>query len=104
VLVLSGGNIDVNMLGKIIDSGLAKSGRFTTIEVVLEDVPGSLNALLNHVARLEANVLTIEHNRTSAKAPFGKTFVTLHLETRGYEHAEEIARELSKHYEIQTRL
>lgn len=103
VLVISGGNIDVNMLGKIIDSGLAKSGRFMTLEVVLEDAPGSLHILLGHVARLEANVLTIEHNRTSARAPFGRTFVTLHLETRGYEHAEEIGRELGKRYEIQTR-
>ncbi len=103
VLLLSGGNIDVNMLGKIIDSGLAKSGRFMTVEVVLDDVPGSLYALLGHISRLEANVLTIEHNRTSAKAPFRKTFVTLHLETRGYYHVEEIARELARHYEIQTR-
>jgi threonine dehydratase len=101
VVVLSGGNIDVNMLGKIIDGGLAKSGRFMTVEVVLEDVPGSLQKLLQHVAELRGNVLTIEHNRTSAKAPFGKTFVTLHLETRGYEHVEEIGRELAKHYNIQ---
>lgn len=103
VVVLSGGNIDVNMLGKIIDAGLAKGGRFMTVEVALDDVPGSLRTLLGHVAGLEANVLTIEHNRTSAKAPFGKTFVTLHLETRGEEHVEDIARELAKHYEIQTR-
>ncbi|GAB4336422.1 MAG: threonine ammonia-lyase [Candidatus Abyssubacteria bacterium] len=103
VLILSGGNIDVNMLGKIIDSGLAKSGRFLTVEVVLDDVPGALHTLLGHVSRLEANVLTIEHNRTSAKAPFRKTFVTLHLETRGYDHVEEITRELARHYEIQTR-
>ncbi len=103
VLLLSGGNIDVNMLGKIIDSGLAKSGRFMTIEVILEDVPGSLHSVLGHVARLEANVLTIEHNRTSEKAPFGKAFVTLYLETRGHEHVRMIARELAKHYEIQLR-
>ncbi len=94
-LVLSGGNIDVNMLGKIIDSGLAKSGRFMTIELALDDVPGALYSLLGEVARLEANVLTVEHNRTSAKAPFGKTFVTLHLETRGYDHIERIKKELA---------
>jgi threonine dehydratase len=103
VPVLSGGNIDVNMLAKIIDTGLAKAGRFMTIEVILNDSPGSLQALLSHVAKLEANVLTIEHNRTSAKAPFGKTYVTLHLETRGYEHVEEIARQLGKYYPIETR-
>jgi len=103
VPVLSGGNIDVNMLGKIIDGGLAKAGRFMTIEVSLDDVPGALHALLSHVARLEANVLTIEHDRTSSKAPFGKTGVTLHLETRGLEHIEEITRELKNHYPIETR-
>lgn len=102
-LVLSGGNIDVNMLGKIIDSGLAKSGRFMTIELALDDVPGALHALLGEVARLAANVLTVEHNRTSARAPFGKTFVTLYLETRGYDHIERIRRALTKAYEIQDR-
>lgn len=102
-LVLSGGNIDVNMLGKIIDSGLAKSGRFMTVELALDDVPGSLHALLGEIARLEANVLTVEHNRTSAKAPFGETFVTLYLETRGYDHIEQIRRELRKNYDVQTK-
>ena len=102
-LVLSGGNIDVNMLGKIIDRGLAKSGRFMTVEAVLEDAPGSLHRLLGHVAELEANVLNIEHMRTSVKAPFGRTLVTLHLETRGYDHIDGIARRLGESYEIQTR-
>jgi threonine dehydratase len=102
-LVLSGGNIDVNMLAKIIDGGLAKAGRFMTVEVSLDDMPGSLHALLSHVARLEANVLAIDHDRTSAKAPFGKTFVTLHLETRGYEHIREISQELARYYAIETR-
>lgn len=102
VLVLSGGNIDVNMLGKIIDSGLAKSGRFMTVEVALDDIPGSLHALLGTVARLEANVLSVEHNRTSARAPFGKTFVTLYLETRGYKHIERIAVELGETYDVQS--
>jgi threonine dehydratase len=102
-LVLSGGNIDVNMLGKIINSGLGKAGRFMTIEVNLDDEPGSLHALLSHIARLSANVLTIEHDRTSVKAPFGKTLVTLHLETRGYEHIEQIARELGRFYSFDIR-
>ena len=103
VLVLSGGNIDVNMLGKIIDSGLAKSGRFMTVELALEDVPGSLHSLLGEVAGLEANVLTVEHNRTSEKAPFGKTFVTMYLETRGYDHIARIKSRLSELYEIETK-
>jgi threonine dehydratase len=103
VLVLSGGNIDVNMLGKIIDSGLAKSGRFMTVEVVLKDTPGALYGLLGAVAELEANVLTVEHNRTSAGAPFGSAFVTLYLETRGYDHIETITRELTKKYDLRER-
>ena len=70
---------------------------------VLEDAPGSLHRLLGHVARLEANVLNIEHMRTSVKAPFGRTLVTLHLETRGYDHIDEISRSLGENYEIHTR-
>jgi len=103
VLVLSGGNIDVNIVGKIIDSGLAKAGRFMTVEAVLNDIPGALHTLLGSVARLEANVLSVEHNRTSARAPFGKTFVTLYLETRGYDHIERIVKELGERYDIQSK-
>jgi threonine dehydratase len=102
-LVLSGGNIDVNMLGKIIDSGLAQAGRFMTVEIALDDAPGSLHALLGEVAELEANVLTVEHNRTSASAPFGKAFVTLYLETRGYDHIEKISSNLGERHEIRTK-
>jgi threonine dehydratase len=101
-LVLSGGNMDVNIIGKIIDSGLAKSGRFMTTEVMLNDEPGSLHRLLGTVAELEANVLSVEHNRTSAKAPFGQTLVTLYLETRGYDHIERITRKLSESHDVQS--
>jgi len=102
-LVLSGGNIDVNMIGKIIDSGLAQAGRFMEIEIALDDVPGSLHSLLGDVAALEANVLTVEHNRTSASAPFGKALVTLYLETRGYDHIEKISNSLGARYEIRAK-
>lgn len=101
-LVISGGNIDVNMLGKIIDTGLAKSGRFMSLEVVLDDMPGALHNFLGEVARLEGNVLSVEHNRTSARAPFGKTFVTLYLETRGFDHVDRIARELAQKFDVKT--
>jgi len=90
VLVISGGNIDVNVLSRIIDRGLVKSGRCMRISVLISDVPGSLAQLLAMIAGLRANVLQVQHDRLSVRAPVGLTAVELSLETRGFDHIEEI--------------
>jgi len=90
VLVVSGGNIDVNLLSRIIDRGLFKSGRCMRIWVLIPDVPGSLAALLSTIAALQANVLQVHHDRLAARTEPGSTAVELVLETRGFEHVEAI--------------
>lgn len=85
--VISGGNIDVNVLARIIERGLVATGRMYRLDLQLRDTPGALAEVLGAIAELKANVLEIHHNRTFAEgAPVGKTNVEFKLETRGAEH------------------
>jgi threonine dehydratase len=96
VLVISGGNIDVNLLDRIIEKGLSQTGRIVRFEVVLRDAPGALAKLSNLVAAFKANILHIIHERASIGIPIGSSKVILVLETRGPEHIHEIKRGLKK--------
>jgi threonine dehydratase len=86
VLVVSGGNIDVNLLSRIIDRGLVKSGRTMRVRVLIADVPGTLASLLATIAQTGANVLSIQHDRVSPRAAISSTAVDIVLETRGFDH------------------
>jgi threonine dehydratase len=90
VLLLSGGNIDVNVLSRIIDRGLVADGRLTRLMVKVPDRPGSLSLLTRIVAGAGANVLEIAHRRAFADISVGDVEIVLHLETRGRDHVEEI--------------
>ncbi|MGA8020816.1 MAG: pyridoxal-phosphate dependent enzyme, partial [Desulfobacterales bacterium] len=90
VLVISGGNVDSPLLGRIISQGLIKSGRVMRIRVRMADVPGALARLLVLVADLKANVLHIYHDRNVRGIPLYVTHVELELETRGPTHLKEI--------------
>ncbi len=90
VLVVSGGNVDSPLLGRILTKGLVKGGRLTRLTVELRDVPGSLAGLLNVVASQGANVLHISHNRHVPHLSIHVTEVTLEVETRGFPHAESL--------------
>lgn len=90
VIIISGGNIDINTLSKIIEKGLVKRGRFIRLEIELPDIPGSLGRLATILGAAKANIVQIFHDRFSTTLPIGKTIVELNLETRGYEHKEEI--------------
>lgn len=90
VLVISGGNVDSPLLGRIISQGLLKDGRVMRVRVRMADVPGSLARLLALVADLKANVLHIYHDRTVKGIPLYVSQVELELETRGPAHLSEI--------------
>ncbi|HYE94157.1 MAG TPA: ACT domain-containing protein, partial [Terriglobales bacterium] len=91
VLVLSGGNIDVTMLARIIERGLVKDGRMVRLAVLLRDRPGALARLTALVAEARANVVHIEHDRAFAHwTAIGETEVALTLETSGRDHIEEL--------------
>ncbi len=96
VLVISGGNVDIPLLDRIIRQGLFKNGRIMRFTIFLDDIPGTLSQLLTLVATLKANVLHIHHDRSSGELPIHLTRVELEVETRGPEHIREIALRLEE--------
>jgi threonine dehydratase len=89
-VVLSGGNVDINVVARIIEHGLTRAGRYLVIRTRLEDRPGQLAALLRPIAEMRVNVLDIEHHRAGWLVPVDQSDVLLHLETRDAAHAREI--------------
>ncbi|MBV9772873.1 MAG: threonine ammonia-lyase [Gemmatimonadetes bacterium] len=101
VMVLSGGNIDVNLLSRIIDRGLIRDGRQARLRVILRDRPGALASLTALLAREGANVLTLDHRRGAHGLWLTEAEVDLTLETRGRDHVRELAAALeSEGYEV----
>lgn len=88
--IVTGGNIDVNMISRIIDRGLSKTGRIMRVRVIISDVPGTLASVLNVIASQNANVLRVHHDRVTSSAPIGQTTVELMLEVRGPDHIRSV--------------
>jgi threonine dehydratase len=102
VLIISGGNIDVHLLDRIIEKGLAQTGRLVRFSIFLRDVPGALAKLTRLVAQHRANILHIIHERAARDIPIGFSKVILVLETRGSDHIREIKKGLEeKGYALQ---
>ncbi|HMD05292.1 MAG TPA: pyridoxal-phosphate dependent enzyme, partial [Candidatus Binatus sp.] len=97
VLVISGGNIDINLLDRIIGHGLVKVGRLFRVAVDLRDRPGELGKLVSVIAATGANVRAIDHDRTRRDVAIGGARVMLELETRGPTHIEAIREQLKSH-------
>lgn len=101
VALLSGGNLDVNLLSRIIGKGLALANRYARIQVPLHDVPGALMRLSKIVADCRVNIIHIEHDRLSTEVPINHTLSTLHMEVRGRAHLEQLAQILLQEgYEV----
>ncbi len=90
VAVLSGGNIDPLLLMKVIRHGLAAQSRYLFFRVRIPDLPGGLARLLSELADVEANVLDVVHERTSAHLHLDEVEVALQVETRGVDHADRV--------------
>jgi threonine dehydratase len=90
VAVLSGGNIDPLLLGKVIRHGLAAAGRYLYLRVCIPDVPGGLAQLLADLGQQGANILEVEHERISPNLMLDEVEVRLQMETRGLEHTERV--------------
>jgi threonine dehydratase len=89
-VVITGGNIDTNLLDRIINLGLVEEGRLFRFATRLADRPGELRRLISCVAACGANIHHIRHERAQPGLPLTDAAVTLELETRGPEHVEEI--------------
>ncbi len=94
VSILSGGNIDVNFVSRIIEQGLMKSGRRVALGTVIPDRPGHLQSFLRIVAEQGANVLTISQDRLDVRVPLDKVEVQVVLETQGSAHVGRIVEAL----------
>ncbi|PLX79509.1 MAG: threonine ammonia-lyase [Desulfuromonas sp.] len=90
VCVLSGGNLDVQTLARVVERGMLAEGRFLKVRIELQDVPGALAELAATLATLGANILHVSHDRRRADVPLGRTEVRVELETRGPEHIKDI--------------
>jgi threonine dehydratase len=89
-VVLSGGNIDMNLIGRFIQHGLSAQGRYLAIQTLLPDRPGELLRLLNLIAERNVNVLDVEHHRAGPRLPIQQVEVSLTLETRNRAHCEDL--------------
>ena len=94
VCLVSGGNVDVTTLSRIITKGLIKTGRIADITTKVEDKPGSLLQLLKVVADSGANILSISHAREDPHSDVGACMVSMVLETRNAAHVEQLRQSL----------
>ena len=94
-VILSGGNIDINLMGSIIRRGLADAGRYQQLSVQVSDTPGELAAITAAIASEGGNILEVEHNREAPQLPVGVAILDLVLEVDGPEHFDRILAALS---------
>lgn len=96
VCVVSGGNIDVNVLKRAITRGLVKSGRVIALTFDLPDKPGPLAEISNIIAGLGGNVISVMHERASNFTDINSCLLHIELETRNHEHVDEIKKKLKE--------
>ena len=96
VCVVSGGNIDVTILSRVISRGLLKSGRTCNLCIELMDKPGQLRDVSRIISDRGGNVISVHHERASETADINGCYLRLVLETRNYDHINEITAALVK--------
>ncbi len=95
VCVVSGGNIDVTFLNRIISRGLEKSGRMCKLTIEIPDKPGELEKIAKIIAGQGANVIALQHERTADTADVTACLLRVSMETRNHEHCDSIRKTLS---------
>jgi threonine dehydratase len=96
VCLVSGGNIDVNILSRVITRGLVTSGRNATLQIALEDKPGQLLGVSSIISKCGGNVVSVHHERSDANMAIASCFLKIGMETRDFQQIEEIKTELTK--------
>ena len=94
VCLVSGGNIDVNTLSRVITRGLNKSGRNYTFIVDLADKPGQLSGVCNVIGECGGNIISVTHERINTSSAINGCTIRIELETRDKDHIEEIRKTL----------
>ncbi|KAF6247563.1 threonine ammonia-lyase [Nitrosopumilus sp. b3] len=96
VAVLAGGNVDMYLLGQIVDKGLAAMGRLLKLSILLPDRPGAFKEIVDEITLANANIVEVVHDRLSSHINAGSAGVTLSLETQGQAQADLLIESLKK--------
>lgn len=96
VCLLSGGNIDVNILSRVITRGLVNSGRNSNLTIALIDKPGQLEGIAHVIAGLGGNVVSVQYDRSNPDMAINSCFITVGLETRDHAHLAAIKETLTQ--------
>ncbi len=94
VCLVSGGNIDVTILSRVINRGLQKAGRLAELVIELQDKPGQLESVSHIISKLGANVVSINHDRADVNIDINACYLRISMETRNHEHVAEIKNKL----------
>ena len=94
--VLCGGNIDANLLARVLEQVLVRQGRYIILKLLVSDRPGMLATLLNKVAETGANVIEVFHRRAMWLAPLGRVGIEMLLEVRDEVHGQDVYRHLEE--------
>ena len=90
ISILSGGNVDMYLLGQVVAKGLMQMGRMLRIFILLPDKPGALKMVVDGIAELSVNIVEVEHDRLSSNIPAGTAGVYLSLELEDKKHAHRL--------------
>ncbi|MFX1260359.1 MAG: threonine ammonia-lyase [Promethearchaeota archaeon] len=101
VAIISGGNLTPNLLNRIIIKGLIKGGRLLKFKTNIPDIPGALLKVLNIIAEEKGNIVSIIHDRDKLELSYKKAEVIIDVETRNYEHINQILEKLKKDFNIE---
>ncbi len=96
VVLISGGNIDMTMLSRILEHGLECDGRLARLKVVVPDKPGNIAELAGLIAEHHTNIMSISQNRHVSEVELGETVVDLLLEAKGWQHVDAISESIRK--------
>ena len=96
VCVVSGGNIDVNILSRVITRGLVMGGRNSVLQIALEDKPGQLVGVSKIISDCGGNVVSVHHERSDANMAISSCFLKIGMETRDFQQIALIKDELTK--------
>ena len=95
-VLLGGGNIDLNIISKVIEKGQIRKGRLAELSVVVDDVPGNLSRLTKVIADLGANILEVHHDRVTQGLLLRETKINFILETTSPEHVMALRQAISQ--------
>ena len=95
--IISGGNIDLNIIAKVIERGLKTAGRLGNLSVLVKDQPGNLNTITGVLSEAGSNILSVQHERNNPRLPHGLAQIKFLIEVRGSEHLSKIKTTLKKY-------